>query len=33
LTDEWASWELRICLRSFDDLPPYGNRLIEALPE
>jgi molybdate transport repressor ModE-like protein len=31
LTDEWASRELRICLRSFDDLPPYGKRLIEAL--
>ncbi|PLZ02127.1 LysR family transcriptional regulator [Burkholderia sp. WAC0059] len=31
LTDEWASRELRICLRSFDDLPAYGKRLIEAL--
>jgi molybdate transport repressor ModE-like protein len=33
LTDEWASRELRICLRSFDDLPAYGKRLIEALRE
>jgi DNA-binding transcriptional LysR family regulator len=31
LTDEWASRELRICLRSFDDLPAYGKRLVEAL--
>jgi DNA-binding transcriptional LysR family regulator len=31
LTDEWASRELRICLRSFEELPAYGKRLVESL--
>jgi molybdate transport repressor ModE-like protein len=31
LTDEWASRELRICLRSFDDLPTHAKRLAESL--
>jgi DNA-binding transcriptional LysR family regulator len=31
LTDPWAVRELTICLRSFDDLPPYARQLVEHL--
>jgi DNA-binding transcriptional LysR family regulator len=31
LTDPWASRELRICLRSLDELPPFARQLVEHL--
>ncbi len=31
LTDPWAVRELTICIRSFDDLPPYARQLVEHL--
>src|SRR5207344_2435835 len=29
LTDAWAVRELTICIRSFDELPPYARQLVE----
>jgi len=31
LTDPWAVRELTICIRSFDELPPYARQLVEHL--
>jgi DNA-binding transcriptional LysR family regulator len=31
LTDAWAVRELTICIRSFDELPPYARQLVEHL--
>jgi hypothetical protein len=31
LTDPWAVRELTICIRSFDELPPYARELVEHL--
>jgi DNA-binding transcriptional LysR family regulator len=31
LSDPWAVRELTICIRSFDDLPPYARQLVEHL--
>jgi DNA-binding transcriptional LysR family regulator len=31
LTDPWAVRELTICIRKFDDLPPYARQLVEHL--
>jgi DNA-binding transcriptional LysR family regulator len=31
LTDNWAIRELKICMRSFENLPPAGKRLVEHL--
>jgi DNA-binding transcriptional LysR family regulator len=31
LTDAWAERELTICIRSFDELPPYARKLVEHL--
>ncbi len=31
LTDSWATRQLNICVRRFDDLPAHTHRLIEAL--
>jgi len=31
LTDPWAARELTICIRSFDELPPYARQLVEHL--
>jgi DNA-binding transcriptional LysR family regulator len=31
LTDPWAMRELTICIRRFDDLPPYARQLVEHL--
>jgi DNA-binding transcriptional LysR family regulator len=31
LTDSWAVRELKICMRSFENLPPAGKRLVEHL--
>jgi DNA-binding transcriptional LysR family regulator len=31
LTDTWAVRELKICVRSFENLPPAGKRLVEHL--
>ena len=31
LTDSWAVRELKICVRSFENLPPAGKRLVEHL--
>ena len=31
LTDSWAVRELKICVRSFENLPPAGRRLVEHL--
>jgi hypothetical protein len=30
-TDHWAVRELTICIRSFDELPPYARQLVEHL--
>jgi DNA-binding transcriptional LysR family regulator len=31
LTDAWAIRELKICVRSFENLPPAARRLVEHL--
>jgi DNA-binding transcriptional LysR family regulator len=31
LTDPWAVRELTICIRSFEELPPYARQLVEHL--
>jgi DNA-binding transcriptional LysR family regulator len=31
LTDRWAVRELTICIRSFEELPPYARQLVEHL--
>ena len=31
LSDAWAARELTICIRSFDELPPYARALVEHL--
>ena len=31
LTDPWAARELKICIRSLDELPPYARQLVEHL--
>src|SRR5919197_693763 len=31
LTDPWAARELTICIRSFEELPPYARQLVEHL--
>jgi DNA-binding transcriptional LysR family regulator len=31
LTDPWAVRELTICIRNFDELPPYARQLVEHL--
>jgi hypothetical protein len=31
LTDAWAVRELAICIRSFEELPPYARQLVEHL--
>src|SRR5262249_56081445 len=31
LIDPWAARELKICIRSLDELPPYARQLVEHL--
>jgi hypothetical protein len=31
LTDAWAVRELTICIRNFNELPPYARQLVEHL--
>jgi hypothetical protein len=31
LTDAWAVRELTICVRNFNELPPYARQLVEHL--